>query len=600
MASASDISYKADLLLNGELYMFAAQEDVEASFGYTPTFVPRQNVQGAYGDNFQDWWLTFSQNDWSLGEQQRFFRGDEEGRRRYWRGTKLDVLTPGQVTLRQEGTELTFAESVVSCAAAVNRAANSIYLGGTANLRSVNYLGTLSDHGAHGLGAAPSQFGMTSDGTDIYMTTTSGGTVGVRKWNGAAFSTFSATAANTLEYLNNALYGAVNSSGVLQRYDTAGTATTVYTWKQADGDGFGTTFKPLRSFGGKLLIVVRGARAWELWLYDGSSPSKVDEMPSNFEAEGVEVLNGTVFLSGYYVRADDKRQPTVRYWANGTPGELWRATDYATDSYAIGLTTWDGKLVFQVDSIPGSGTGTLIAYDPINGGVHSFAQYTSSAGNWRLYAATAKMFVQVRASATGFLFPSSTVASSGTVTSSLVDFDSSLTKVGRGIKVDWEHVSGETGATVDIAYRVGDVDGSYTSLQAGATSGTEYNLSGVTGRSISVRVTLNKGSSTSGPVLKRVYVRAAPLQQTFKRRTYVLNCTGKDGESHVLFNDGSEHPKDGKQQVTDLQTAATATTPFSVTDELGTTANVLIEPDGFKIHRVRPEEYIVQVTCREV
>jgi len=55
---------------------------------------------------------------------------------------------------------------------------------------------------------------------------------------------------------------------------------------------------------------------------------------------------------------------------------------------------------------------------------------------------------------------------------------------------------------------VGDVDGSYTTLQTGAVSGTEYTL---TGRNISVKITLNKGTSTNGPVLKRHYIRAAPV-----------------------------------------------------------------------------------------
>jgi integrase len=55
---------------------------------------------------------------------------------------------------------------------------------------------------------------------------------------------------------------------------------------------------------------------------------------------------------------------------------------------------------------------------------------------------------------------------------------------------------------------VGDVDGSYTTLQTGAVSGTEYTL---TGRNISVKITVNKGTSTNGPVLKRHYIRAAPV-----------------------------------------------------------------------------------------
>ena len=43
-----------------------------------------------------------------------------------------------------------------------------------------------------------------------------------------------------------------------------------------------------------------------------------------------------------------------------------------------------------------------------------------------------------------------------------------------------------------------------TRMRNRKTQGTEYTLTGVTGRSISVKATLNKGTSTLGPVLKRV------------------------------------------------------------------------------------------------
>jgi hypothetical protein len=181
----------------------------------------------------------------------------------------------------------------------------------------------------------------------------------------------------------------------------------------------------------------------------------------------------------------------------------------------------------------------------------------------------------------------------------LIDFESSLTKLFRGVIVEWEAATTGDGGSVDISYQVGGLDGSYTSLQTSAVSGTEYTLSGVTGRSISIKVTLNKSTSTAGPKLKRVYVRAVPLQQQYRRGAYRIDCSGRDGHGHVQFNDGSQSVKDGQDMLNDLKTSATSTTPISITDTLGTYTGV-VELDSFAASEVRPEEYVVEFRAREV
>src|SRR3990167_6067956 len=115
MAVAADVPGKFDLVLNGEGYVCADMEEVKAQFGYTPTFVARTNVQGDYGDNTQDFWMTFTQRDWSLGEQQKFYRQDEPRSPRYWRGSNVGGRTAGQVPRRPKTTSPGFGASVFAC-----------------------------------------------------------------------------------------------------------------------------------------------------------------------------------------------------------------------------------------------------------------------------------------------------------------------------------------------------------------------------------------------------------------------------------------------------------------------------------------------------
>src|SRR5207244_12657781 len=133
-------------------------------------------------------------------------------------------------------------------------------------------------------------------------------------------------------------------------------------------------------------------------------------------------------------------------------------------------------------------------------------------------------------------------------------------------------------------YLVNDLMVSFTILQTGATSGTEYSFTS-SGRNLTTKITLNKGTSTSGPVFRRLYVRAAPLLQSFRQGLYVLDLN----DSRQL-RDGSNHPKTGHQQMLDLITAAKATTPFTIKDKSGTFTGLLDlqDPEGFDIYEIHP------------
>jgi hypothetical protein len=171
-----------------------------------------------------------------------------------------------------------------------------------------------------------------------------------------------------------------------------------------------------------------------------------------------------------------------------------------------------------------------------------------------------------------------------------------LTKRFRSIEVEFDAATDGNGGSVDISYRTGDVDGSYTSLVTGATSGSENLLTNITGKSVSVKVTLNKGTSTLGPTLKRIKVRAVPVRPPFRKDKFVLNCQGRDG-NNIRLRDNSTHTKDGKAMATDLRTAATTTNPITIIDTFGSYTGVI---ESLELIEVQPEEFLAIGSFREV
>lgn len=137
MASASDVPSKFDIVIGGEGYLSADVEQVEAEYGFTPTFLPRQNFSRVYGDNFYDFWVSIAQTDWSLGEQQKFFRvEDEESRRRYWAGENVDVSTPGEVRMHGAGS-VGFGSVAAESATGSSDGTYSAYVATSTNLFGV-------------------------------------------------------------------------------------------------------------------------------------------------------------------------------------------------------------------------------------------------------------------------------------------------------------------------------------------------------------------------------------------------------------------------------------------------------------------------------
>jgi hypothetical protein len=602
--AASDVGSRYDLWLDGQGYVFADLEHDKALYGYTPTFVSRTNVQGDYGDNQQDFWLTWTQRDWSGGEQAKYETRGNDPQNRYWLGAAVDARIPGEVSMRKASTGLTFAAAPKT---ATGDAANDLVWVSTATtLYTVDYAGTIVSIGAHGLGAAPSRWGQTTQ-AGTFISTTTAGTVGVRVWNGATFSTFSATSADSLAYLANALYGFRESAGTLVRYDTAGVASILYTWQSPSGGAITGLRSKLVPFGGKLLILREKypPRGSELWLYDGTAPAKIAEFPANFKAYDCEVSNGVVYVSGAFekhVSANIFQRPAIIFYKDGAQDILWQTPDYLASSIvnSPALASFDNGLIWT-DAY----NGNLVYYDFSTGGFTSIAVFAPS-GN-ELLSSTGSFLVQATVQGTaGKLYPASSDAaeSAATVSHSLIDFDTSLRKIFRSVKVEFDAAPDGNGGSVDIAYRFNDLAVfTFTTLHAGITSGTEYFFpevaEGTTYQSVSIKITLNKDSSSNGPKLKRVSVRGLPVLPAYKKRTYVLLLGGRDGDSPVKLRDNTLHPLDGKDMATNLQTATGRTSPFSITDSLDTFTG-RVEEDGLQMVEYKPQQWIAKISVREV
>jgi hypothetical protein len=610
--AAADVPNRIDLLLNGEGYMFSEPETNRAQYGFTPTYVTRGNTQGDYGDNFQDFWLTATQRDWSLGDGQVFFRpNDEESSKRFYIGSGLDINTPGKVNL---GTRLQTNAALAAnalCGWRSGSGSTGVYqinFSTSTTVYGVDETGVTSSLGAHGWGVAPN-CGTGDPGND-YVSATNAGTVGVRRYNGAAWSTFSATGSDYLCYHNNSLYGWSGITGgagqaVLQRYDSAGVATALYTFVTASAGGV-ILNGALQSYGGKLAVLVAGGgfqNGPELWSYDGVGLTKLAELGQGVRVDNsggfrtpMTVVNGILCVGVWLSAGTGAGYPAVWYYANGSTGILWKSP-VKTGQTAVPVAAFNSGLLFTVQE-----SGETYFYNPSTGGANKV--YSNSVSPWgNILVASpgyAALFTSGNARVDtmyGYTGSAGTqYAASGTLTTSQYDFDSSLTKIFRGIKVEFDTASG---GTVDISYQIDGVGGTYTSLQTGAASGTEYTIASTTGKTISVKVTLNGSGANSGPTLKRISVRAAPFQTSFLKNTYVLQLGGVDGKNGQQLRDGTFHPNDGLAQATALRTVATTGTAVTVVDSFGSFTGV-VENEGFQIREYAPQEYVAVVPIRQI
>lgn len=604
-------------LNDGSVYGFLYADSVESNlpfrthkalYSYSPTFLERQNVSNQYGDNFQDFFLTGSQNDFSLGEMQKYFRANDPDRsRRYWNGKNVDPTTiPGNVTLTTTLASASTSATVIrpTPSPSINNGGYDLYAPDNTNLYGITTAPSITSLGAHGAGNA---FACTADNSNIYIA----GSTAIRRFHitGGTFNAYSATTnVSQLVYMNNALYGYQFSTDSLLSFDSAGTATTQFQWKNADGTTVNVSASVgMITYGGAIYIVRNVGQSNELWKYDGTGCFILAQFPTDFVFGDLVVVSGILFVSGYIISGPNY-QPSVLYYVNGSLGELWKSPTAGAGGRQIALTSFGNGIIFK-DPI----TGNVYQYDIGLGGVHTIQNYlkTNPESAFNLETSNTQSAFLLVYSGTIVSSTGGNYNSSGFVQTSLYDFDNTLNKVFRGLKVDAD-IPANT--SVDLAYRIDGVGGSYTTLQTGITSGTEYFLPANTnGHAISVQVTLNSATGSATPTLKRIYIRAAPTLQQFRKAEYLFDLSGgirdEVGQASRRTRDGFAYPYDPDTAAKNLRKIATQTVPFTVVDRFtaptGFTAIADLQQnqegyDGHAIYEERQGVYIGRINVREV
>ena len=601
-------------LNNGNTYGFLLADSVESNlpfrthkalYSYSPTFLERQNVSQQYGDNFQDFFLTGSQDDFSLGEQQKFFRVNDANRvRRYWSGFNVDPVTdPGTVVLTSSLLSASPAASSAWCPSPIVISTQFGYswLGadGTNLYGMTASSGAIVTKGAHGLGASTGSTYISVDQANVYISSEGSGSVGIRKWNGLTFSTFSATTVSQTTYVNNILFGVQTTTDSLMSFDTSGSPTTQFQWKNADGTQSQSSFIKMIPHGGSIYIIRKNIQT-ELWMYDGSGCRMLANFPDDFVGKDITVVQGIVFVAGGSALSPGSYRPQVYYYSNGSVGMLWQSAVSATTNGGA-VCPFGSGVAFQDTS-----TNHLLLYDLALGGTHTVADLgvspvALSTSDWT-------SAILAVGSSSNIFNATGNYNSTGHIQTSQYDFDNTLNKVMRAIKVDAD-IPANT--SVDIAYQLDGCGGTYTTLATGITSGTEYLLPASTSaHSISVQITLNSATGSATPTLKRVYVRAAPTLQQFRRREFLFDLSGglreEIGKSARRNRDNTPYPYDPKTAANNLRTIATQTIPFTVQDRFDQfTCIADLQQnqegyDGFAIYEIRPDVFIGRINLREV
>ena len=594
--AALDGPYPYDLKINGTGYVLARGVEPSlpfrtqrAQYGYTPTFINRSNTSGQFGDNQQDFWLTSSQNDWSLGAGQRYFDpSDTEKARKYWNGTAIISHQAGEVTA--QSTYASYAQGAQIVA----------MCGGVAvfNATATHLFQREIDQGAHGLAGAP--ICMTSDTDFVYLS--DGTTVRTFNIGTPGFAAWSATGAQSLLYLNNTIYGTKN--GVFYTYASAGAATASFTFK--DGKGGTLAGSPgssrfdamkLAGLGGKVLVLIPAAADGngQLWEWDGTGMSLLANFPSNFTPTGISVAMGIAFIVGLEYQTASVARTAVWFFENSTLDRTYFSPTWGSNAGNPGIAAYGNGFLFT-DHIDQA----VKYYDVTYGAVETVGTAPSTLdGNATFLATTLAYDVGFSSGGSSSLYiydKSGANKTTGTLYTSLWDFNSSLQKLFRGVTVTFDN---DTGCSVDIAYQVDSLTGAYTSLQTNATSGTEYTLpSNTIGKAISIKVTLNV-STTHTPRLTRVAVRAAPEQAQFRTGEYIIDLTSMGGQTATILDNGQPDPMTGREALDQLLTDVVSTTPFTVIDRLGTFTAVA-ELENLDIIEIKPEQFYVHFTVRQI
>jgi hypothetical protein len=433
-----------DVVIGGTGFMlWRGQDDTEpsslykqepADYTYSPVFIERANVQGDLGDNAQDFYMTFTQRDWSGGLGQRYFRNTDPQKTMFWDGTNvMPTNIPGELRL---GVQELTASGVATGAS--NRPMQQFlyYLDTRGAMNSargymVKFEAAFSSttityqHSRDG-GTSWTTQGVTNDfiptdlpdsvvGEDGFIYVLEGGaaTCTIHKIDGPATSsnawdnTTQVTGlgttpggANCITYWNGFLYIGSRAAKLI-KVTSPGTASAGSVIRDLGG---GRIVQLLATAEGIYMLYASPLGEYRVYLYNGTSVTQVYTLPTSFKSnytveqqadyantsgpcQGIHAMSyqdGVLYITGLmptesYARSDRENCPlstVLCFYSAGNSGIIWQSDVYTHHNYEVGaggasISCPGGMIVFS--DMPAL---RLMAYDTGTGGIAPIGSVT--------------------------------------------------------------------------------------------------------------------------------------------------------------------------------------------------------------------------------
>ena len=201
---------------------------------------------------------------------------------------------------------------------------------------------------------------------------------------------------------------------------------------------------------------------------------------------------------------------------------LWEADEWTSNQVGTGITSWDNRLWWCVEDADLSVTH-LVSYNPDTGAIVPEALApTPSTGTNFVEASEFKIAAFALGSTAIRYYPDTAgdIASSGGHQDEPVRWRLDARQaLGRA---SWSSSIRRLTVTAAASISSGRSTVSRTATsrrcRSDATSGTEYGIHAAS-RSISLKITLNKGTSTEGPTLRAIRLRGAPIKPVVQAGT---------------------------------------------------------------------------------
>ncbi len=425
-ASATD---NYDVVIGGTGFMlWRGQDDTEpsslykqepADYTYSPVFIERANVQGDLGDNAQDFYMTFTQRDWSGGLGQRYFRNQDPQKTMFWDGTNvMPTNIPGELRL---GVQEVTASGVATSGTNYRVLQQFLYYLDTRNsmLSARGFIikfeaaftnTTITYQHSRDGGATWTTQNVSSDfiptgkeggSTTITIHKIGGPSVATLAWDNSTKISGLSQGANALTYWNGFLYVGDQNARLIK----VTSPSTTSTGSVIRDLGGGRIVQLLATPEGIFMLYASPLGEYRVYLYNGTSVTQVYTLPTSFKSNftveqmvnyaatggayqtihAMSYQDGVLYITGLmptesYARSDRENCPlstVLCFYSAGNSGIIWQSDVYSHHNYEVGaggasISCPGGMIVFA--DMPAL---RLMAYDTGTGGIAPIGAVTN-------------------------------------------------------------------------------------------------------------------------------------------------------------------------------------------------------------------------------